>query len=443
MKYCNQLSSINQYISNRIRRQHQDATMPALQHFVIDAPQSFFSQFTPAQLAILNRFFYLDGRHKEIYVPQGKVGVFAGLSREYVNRCLLIFEQAGIIKIINRGVKKTCIYKISDYFRDPVNRTKLVSFFACFAFMPFNAYVCRGGVWQKRDQIEKVTQLYNKSSFNSNLSSFIKNSLSFSPTNLFSEQSPQQADIQNSITYVECCRKREIMNEQVIRPSILALKALNLTLSGQVTLMQFPDEAITYAAAALKKAYGVKDPLRFFLKQCHDYCKDNNLRRDYNIYNTLLQEYKLPDNAKLSNSTLPAYRAQPVTKRHDLEEAPKRLETGEQYSSRMKEAWRAHEISNKRDPQRKESWNKTPEEQAHHLETIPRFLLDPLLKLAFASTKVDQGKKMSLVRTMSSMNISFDGILSDKQISDILWVGSPVAPADDILRFPEDITQEV
>lgn len=415
--------------------------MPELLHQVSADPLSFFSQFTESQLAILNHFFYLDGRHKEIYVPQGKVGAFAGLSREYVNRCLLIFEQYGIIKIINRGVKKTCIYKIADYFRDPINRSKLVSFFACFTFMPFSAYVCRGGVWQKRDQIEKVTQLYNKSIYSSNLSSFIQHSSSSSPINLFQQQSPQQADIQNSITYVECCRKRENMDEQVIRPSILALKSLNLTLSGQVTLMQFPDEAITYAAAALKKAYGVKDPLRFFLKQCHDYCKDNNLKRDYNAYNELLQTYKLPENAKLTNSTLPVSRSQPVTQCHE-NETPQRAESQQEYADRMKSAWKQHEISNKRDPQRKELWNKTEEEQRHYLSTMPNFLLGPLLKLAFASTKVDQGKKMSLIKTMSTMNIPFDGILTNQQVADILWVGSPAAPAHDILSFPEDNTQE-
>lgn len=406
-------------------------------------------------------------------MPQGKIGASAGICREYVNRSLKPFEDAGIIKIINRGVKKTCIYKIADYFRDPLNRSKLVSFFACFAFMPFNAYVCRGGVWQKRDQIENVTQLYNKSIYSFNSSSFIQHSLSSSPTNLFQQHSPQQADILDSITYVKSCRKREIMNESSIRPSILALKSLNLTLSGQVTLMQFPDEAITYAAAALKKAQGIKDALRFFLKQCHDYCKDNNLKRDYNFYNQLLQEYKLPDNASLTNSTLPAYRTQGVTKRHEFnqgrdvssrtqQETPQRAESQEEYSSRMKSAWQQHEISNKRDPQRKELWNKTEEEQKHYLASIPSFLLGPLLKLAFASTKVDQGKKMSLIKTMSTMNISFDGILSPQQIADILWVGSikepswpmeqdhvitsaplgTAAPAHDILSFPEDNTQE-
>lgn len=283
---------------------------------IVSDPDSFFSRLTHKQRQVLNKLLWLDGRHLRIYVSQSTIAEYAGITREHANRILLLFESLGIIHSTYRHLQ-TCLYKVSSFFCDPKIRHRLKHLFAALSFMPWSMYVCRGGWWEKRDQVVKITQVNNISSFyKSNRNEpvpVVKHPVTRPLVGLgkFFFRDLQRTNEENN---VELCTlyskntggesvddtKDHSMSKPTnpIRESIRSIDSLSLTRWGQIELMQFPDEAIRYADRSMR-SFQPKDPFKYFIKVCYDWCRSNNVQPDVRSTRDLYVKYNRPDNPKM------------------------------------------------------------------------------------------------------------------------------------------------
>lgn len=264
----------------------------------------FFSSLTDIQRRVLDYLFWADAHHLKVWVSQTRIATHVGITREHVNRILYHFEALGIIRSAYRHLK-TSLYTVSNFFCDPKIRTRLCHLFAALSFMPWHMYVDKGTHWQKRDQVQQITQYKSKyyldiislskdrfSRLATRLTPFINYIRPFIPHQF---TKPSSSNRKNSIQQVISDSKEEmLMQESPIRQSIRDLRTLNLSRWGQIELMQFPDEAIAYAQRSMKSA-NPREPFKYFMKLCYGYCNDNGIRPSVSTTTGLLQQFKRPE----------------------------------------------------------------------------------------------------------------------------------------------------
>lgn len=105
---------------------------------VTNCPEKYFSLLTPIQRRIWEYFLFLSKNFKEIYVSQSMIAQYVGCSRQYVNECIQIFKKDGLI-VSNYRHKKTCLYKISSYFKNLELCRRLSRIMSLFLILPFCA----------------------------------------------------------------------------------------------------------------------------------------------------------------------------------------------------------------------------------------------------------------------------------------------------------------
>ena len=72
-------------------------------------------------------------------------------------------------------------------------------------------------------------------------------------------------------------------------------KKYNLSQTGVIKLMVFPDQAIKYVIDRMKDLGSIpKDPIAYIISQLKDYCKSNNLRPNWTIFYKLMEMNNLP-----------------------------------------------------------------------------------------------------------------------------------------------------
>lgn len=387
----------------------------------------------------------LDSWHIDIWASQDFIADRCGLSREHTHRILHHIANLGLIKIKNRGTKRTCLYYINSIFHNPQIRHLFVGIIAAFNFMPFGTIVLKNGVWQKRAQINDVTQYYNKSSSLSYL--YNPDQSSYLPEPVIHERA-REGNWPGPAT--DYNRKKVVMNNQKtpIRESIVAMKQLNLTIYGQIRLSVFPDAALQYGARKMEYSIAAKDKFALLFSICKSYCKDNGLALDWNTFDKLKDEYGYPDNCLMMNP-VPASRSGTTAKQKTTPQREGYGYAGESksdYDNRMSALWNNHELNNGRDPGRHRAgiWEMDHSARVAYLREVRPDLLNPLLKLAFGAPKIERDKKLALIAAMRELSISFEGIISQNHLESIL-VGlpiysepySPPAPVPDILADDE------
>jgi ribosomal protein S25 len=264
-----------------------------------------------------------------VHAAQEYLAHKVGITREYVNRILLKFEEVGLIRSIYRHMKSN-IYRIANFFYIPKIRAKLARFFRACKWMPWKHLVFRNGGWQKRDSELNVTQYKQSNLYISNLSS-------------------KTSDIR-----VTVYRKRDFeewpVDQNPIRQSIRNLKQLNLSRLGQINLMQFPDDAINAAAKHLSMLQHIKDPYAWFFDLCRDYCTQQGLPVNESLSQELKKKHITRDMPMtlqpLSSSQAAHLAAKTVS--HALRDQPR------QYPQKVEEVQRQEKYA---------AWKKSPEIQ--------------------------------------------------------------------------------
>ncbi len=117
--------------------------------------ESYMRDLSHAQRELLKYFFWMDLHHDVIYSSQQHIATQLGVGRQYVNKMIKRFCEDGIIGKQYRHLK-TCVYKVSPFFRSRSTRDRLSGIFSIFK---------RSYLWvlslQERQRTQQATQVLN------------------------------------------------------------------------------------------------------------------------------------------------------------------------------------------------------------------------------------------------------------------------------------------
>lgn len=91
-------------------------------------------------------------------------------------------------------------------------------------------------------------------------------------------------------------------HEIVIPTAILEVSAIDLTLAGQIELMQFSHEAINFANKRMLKTQQKDNPFAYFLKLCNIWHQDHNVDTAPQIVEAMQQKYGITKSELKLNS---------------------------------------------------------------------------------------------------------------------------------------------
>ena len=436
MDYSRRNSSSNQY------RHHGAIKQELIQEDINVVrfgknPETFFAAKTEPQRKLINILLWLDSNKKEVFVSQDYLALKSGLCREQVNRLTSQFEEEGILTKIWRGVKETCIYRVSNYFHNPRNRHRLTKFFAALAFMPFNWFFLRNGEWVKmpNSQVRRtnVTQ-YKDISSSTNYISSIPAIFSSRPDSLHERAREARGITGSGITIKrEIVGENRIMDHQPpIRASIRELKHLDLTIHGQMRLTVFPDRALEYGQKKIQYSIAAKDKFALFWSLCRDYCKENGLELDWKAFDRLKNEYGYPVDAAVVNPPS-------VPKVAKAEEKLPQRGTGLSEAQRVSQSAsreRCKQVADRKEKDRVRAQAQQgifeekkeraclstmdAQQRKEYISQIHPAFRTTALRLFICSTLIGPRKKLDIIETMGELSIPLGDMLTQLQLDEIV-----------------------
>lgn len=229
----------------------------------------FQTEFSYFQLALLNQMVSLCSRYRIVYISQERLAQYLGCTRETVNRLLAKISELGLLRVINRGVKRTCLYQLPTMLFDFYVRKKLSKVIKSFDILPYFWLFSK----QVMDQsfIENVTQV-NYKNYIINLSSPISIS-----NNIYNVSNHLNLEINRTINVVSSKKEvRKMSNKKVELLSelknLLMLDDFNMT-----TIEDFEFDVLLEAKKRLTKIIAVRsvrDKASYFVCICKQLVED-------------------------------------------------------------------------------------------------------------------------------------------------------------------------
>jgi len=93
--------------------------------------ESYMRNLSHAQFELLKYFFWMDLHQDIIYSSQQHIATHLGVGRQYVNKMIKKFCDDGVIGKQYRHLK-SCIYRVSPFFRSRSTRDRLSDIFSIF-----------------------------------------------------------------------------------------------------------------------------------------------------------------------------------------------------------------------------------------------------------------------------------------------------------------------
>lgn len=239
---------------------------------VVDNPREAVDSLTPSQRNVFLLILKLILRYNlNTYVSQSKIAKRLGIARETVNRCCSLLAEMGLISKEYRGVKKTCLYRLTSYYRQEDRAKTLFKIFLSPKTVFSVLLLTVLGVSHNTIPINIVTQ-HNKRIMNLN--------------NSFYTPSKTATNIQ---------RKYGLSQAALFKLSI------------------FPESAIQSADEKLcdvRIRTVIRNPFAFLIKEIKDYCDRESFKPDWRIYYHLMETNKLDLNASAYENHKPFAKTQ-------------------------------------------------------------------------------------------------------------------------------------
>jgi hypothetical protein len=131
-------------------------------------PIGWFNKYPPTLRYILNVILEADNNRRNPTLLHSTIAERAGCSLTTVKLYLNILSKAGLISRIGRYWQSS-IYRVSDYFHNPHNRTKLGHLFKAFCWLPLIFLsICNGqwiksyDIFQSSKRLLDVNNIYKK-----------------------------------------------------------------------------------------------------------------------------------------------------------------------------------------------------------------------------------------------------------------------------------------
>lgn len=270
---------------------------------------------------VFNLLCWLERRFKGAFPSQGYIARKVGITRIHCNRLIAELEEGGFIEKLVRPWH-SCIYKIHPMFWFEQTRTKFYKIFKSLSWICLVLLMSPHPMYREKGiQLEYVTRILEEREL---LRKYNNSPLSLS---------------YSSSSYIRLSKKgREFLSDititHTVNPSPEAsylsnIKSLRLTKWGQIKLSVFPEDAISYADSFTDHIKKAREPFKYFVTLCSNYCRDHSLEINYTLFYALQSMYGTKDNAPMllpdesrtqSSPSTVSRQLQPVTKRHELSE---------------------------------------------------------------------------------------------------------------------------
>jgi hypothetical protein len=461
------------YNTHRVRQSSDRLRAPVCED--LDAA---FGLLKPRHISVFSVIVSYFNRYTTVFPSQATIAALSGKHETTVNKALVDLEYLGLVSTEN-FFNNSCEYKIDDRLKDPVIRKKFSSLLGAFLVMPISLLLANCGMdsrsmtnlgaglytTSKSYSLQKSSENFKISvggeSFSDHISAgnYIRTlydedtweKIVFAQANNlpipFNFKSAASLDSIKQVTSDSKRRKSmkqlgqivSEMGQNPIRQSIRELKFLSLSRWGQMELMQFPDKAIEYAARASKMAKP-RDPFRFFIALCYEYCRNNDITPAAATTIAMVKEYKRPENFTMTlkpitsaqfakgfseKYTVPAS-GNGATAQRNSSPQRKQISNEEFYAKKQLAADRvnAELISRGKQPlpvsTHKDPFKMDDAERAEYFSKIDKNLLNPILKLGLSAPRVERAHKLLVIKTMIDLNIPFEGIISQQQLDQIM-----------------------
>lgn len=276
---------------------------------------NYFRKTTNTKRRVWNEILKIANFSYEIHPSQTTISRGAGITRSYANRLLHeISEESGLMEIVNRGYKVSCVYKITKWFFEIDIRSQLSEFFSAMKYIPIFGLLSLGndGIFRKikKFPFEYDTQLVK------NNNKFIYKQHSQSTIC----KSDYKLSTKNVVSYeknMESGNSRHVCNVRISTSIIKDIKLnymFNLSKSGALKLICYPSKVLLLAIEDLKFANrkNIKNIYAWFKDRCNQHLKSNNLQCDYKLmyqmsekHNVDLKQLSLIENQHTPKSLAP------------------------------------------------------------------------------------------------------------------------------------------
>lgn len=258
----------------------------------------------PSKLKLFNNILDLSNKVKSIFPKQQTLADYNGITRQHANKGLgELSEEKLIIKEYRH--RKTCIYKPDSIFYNLDVRRYLASYLPALRFLPLFVFIGAAASSKLLHQ-EKVTpnirNIYIKQSLNRQRVILTREQETVTVKNTVKSKNLTDLDYYKSKVYTH---KGERVSEVTVATQvnpipeyIRELSWLCLTKWGQIKLTPYCQESVEFAASQKDNVLLANDPFKYFVSLCVNYCRDRQIKPDWHISDTLIEQYPLPDNVR-------------------------------------------------------------------------------------------------------------------------------------------------
>lgn len=246
-----------------------------ISHNLLHNPFEKISDYSTATRNILNLLIKFS-RCRSIFFSQDYIANRLGICREWVNKCIKLLCQEGLISKIYRH-RDTCIYKLGAIFRNIDWTWKLRG---VLTSLSLHIYMLRFPF--------PVAKFTPKERLLFNISLTTIESISFEA----------EASRKMFRCYEKFLKREEAMQETI--------DLLGLTQNGVARVMAYPSDAIVVTTQMLKKRgfKDLRDPVSWFFTMMAKYCKEYGLSPNWQIMREQIRDLNIDPESPLVDAKI-------------------------------------------------------------------------------------------------------------------------------------------
>lgn len=284
MNNINVMNILNTYSPTRqelLNKKYTFNPFP-LKYITVSPLDTLPFHYTWLQLKLLNLLMSYERIFNEVRVRQSILAKHLGVSRQWINETLRRFKEDGIISSFYRH-KRSCIYIISNYFRQPKIRHELRNLLPAIIWLPFvlpNLELTQ--LLKNIKGLYPITFVYHSSSLRN------KNVTNYDGRNV----------MKNEKTSTMIDNQKKEIPKHVFSEAINNFKSGKLSLWGIIELSAFSDDAIRYADEQFGKTFNeqIKNPFKYLCSFAYTFSTQNKHEINWRKRNHLSSTYEMPEN---------------------------------------------------------------------------------------------------------------------------------------------------
>jgi len=247
-------------------------------------PSRYLSTYSDATRQALDALLWVSHRYGIIYMSQEELAKIAGISIKSFIEATKILEADGLLAKVYRH-RHTCVYRLSDFFKNTSVKEDLVGFFKRSIILPVSLLL---SIFPKTCLSEYYRPLEREKKY------LLRNNIHyFQKENVDVKKKKRFRTLRESLKM-----KDEIFNE------IAKIRRMKLTRRGIVELTKYDPRAIAHANQQLELcSSNVRNPFLWFCKIANQISAANDWPMGYAIYNRLMKSPEIKKDDKMLITT--------------------------------------------------------------------------------------------------------------------------------------------